>query len=60
MKAVDLIDILNAVEKQTVAIEHQNALLSRLVQIQESMLILIAEDDDSDDDPAMYMDGSPA
>lgn len=55
----DLDDVLNAIEKQTKAIEKQNQLLQRIVQIQESMLILIADDADPDSEPATYMDGRP-
>lgn len=41
------------------AIQRQNELLQRLVQIQESMLILIADDADPDSEPQTYMDGRP-
>lgn len=46
-------------EQILAAIQQQNELLQRLVQIQESMLILIADDADQDSEPKTYMDGRP-
>lgn len=58
-RQVDLDDVLSAIEKQTQAIEQQNKLLQRLVQVQESMLILMADDHDPDIEPQSYLSGKP-
>lgn len=43
------------------AIQRQNELLQRLVQIQESMLILVADEHDACDvEPQTYLSGKPA
>lgn len=52
-KQADLNDLL-------AAIQQQNELLQRLIQIQESILILIADDHDPDVEPATYLSGEPA
>lgn len=52
-------DILSAIEKQTAAIERQTEMLGRLIQIQESILILMAEDRDPDVEPQSYLSGRP-
>jgi hypothetical protein len=56
----DLDNIWRAIEKQTQAIEQQSRLLQRLIQIQESMLILMADDHDHDTEPQTYLSGRPA
>ena len=54
----DLDNILIAIEKQTQAIEQQSRLLQRLIQIQESMLILMADEHDAGDaEPQTYLSG---
>lgn len=54
----DLDNILIAIEKQAQAIEQQNELLQRLVQIQESMLILVADEHDAGYvEPQTYLSG---
>jgi hypothetical protein len=55
----ELNEVLSAIERQTAVITQQTELLQRLIQIQESILILMADDHDPDEEPQTYMDGRP-
>lgn len=50
---------MSEIEQILAAIQQQNELLQRLVQVQESMLILMADDHDPDEEPQTYMNGRP-
>lgn len=56
----DLNDVLSAIERQTAVITQQTELLQRLIQIQESILILMADGVDPDDEHETYLSGKAA
>lgn len=52
--------LLEAVEEQTAVIQEQTAAVLQLCELQQSLLIAMADEQGSDDGaPATYMDGSP-
>lgn len=59
-RQADINDVILSIERQTAVIIQQTELLQRLIQIQESILILMADDVDPDDGPETYLSGKAA
>jgi hypothetical protein len=59
-RQTDLNDVVLSIERQTAVIIQQTELLQRLIQIQESILILMADDVDPDDGHETYLSGKVA